>query len=314
MSEEININEQPQEDIRIITADEPQVSVTYSGDPKPVPEQVTVIKVTEHRRWPWIVLAAVAVVLAVVAGLYAYKNWVINYYTLPISVTPQENIAKLAEPAVKATPDVVMTTDSILGVQLHFYELKGLKASIELIEPSAWDRNVYLYTRSADVDGENKPIGSLVSKNIERIDTESKRKGYFAAVGRNAVIGISPDEDEIRDYCHDNGGCFFRQFVLVSNGQLPPQFFLHGKVERRALARKPGNNNLFYVEAPNPETMWDFADALREYGFIDAIYVTGGNTTSYYRVNRQKGLHLIGNKEGWLQHKRSKGYWLVFRK
>ena len=24
------------------------------------------------------------------------------------------------------------------------------------------------------------------------------------------------------------------------------------------------------------ETLWDFADAFREYGFIDAIYITGG--------------------------------------
>lgn len=33
-----------------------------------------------------------------------------------------------------------------------------------------------------------------------------------------------------------------------------------------------------------PETLWDFADALREYGYVDAIYLTGGNKSGYYRA------------------------------
>lgn len=314
MSNIININEQPQEDIRIVS-EQPQVSVNYSAGPEPQPEQVTVIKVSEHRRWPWVVLTSVAVVIALVAGLYAYKNWVLNHYELPMSATPQENIEKLQQTVAREKANVVVTNDSVLGVQLHFYEIKGLKASIELVEPSAWDKNVFFYTRSIDVTPENKPIGSLVVKGNATVDSESPRKGYFAAVGKNAVIGVSSDESDILDFCQSNGGYFFRQFVLVSNGQLPPRFFLHGKVERRAIGRKPGNPNLFYIEAPNPETMWDFADALREYGFIDAIYITGGNVnTTYYRTAGGKGIHLIGDSSDWLSHKRSKGYWLVFRK
>lgn len=135
MSDIININELPQEEIRVVTTENPQVSVGYSntGEPNPVPEQVTVIKLTEHRRWPWVVLSAVAVTIAVVASLFAYKNWVISHFSLSISLSPKENIALLAQPVPKQQPDVVMTTDSILGVELRFYELKGLKASIEKI-------------------------------------------------------------------------------------------------------------------------------------------------------------------------------------
>ena len=46
--------------------------------------------------------------------------------------------------------------------------------------------------------------------------------------------------------------------------------FLHGKVERRAIGRI--DNQLKYIATRHKETLWDFADALREYGFIDAIY------------------------------------------
>jgi hypothetical protein len=41
--------------------------------------------------------------------------------------------------------------------------------------------------------------------------------------------------------------------------------------------------NIFY-STRNKETLWDFADALREYGFIDAIYITGG-TADVYRCD-----------------------------
>ena len=62
------------------------------------------------------------------------------------------------------------------------------------------------------------------------------------------------------------------------------------------------------------ETLWDFADALREYGFIDAIYITGGYDYGFYRTADGER-HDIGNIEDY-PHKKWKGIipWLVFRK
>lgn len=84
----------------------------------------------------------------------------------------------------------------------------------------------------------------------------------------------------------------FRQFVLVSNGELPARFHLHGKVERRAIGRM-ADDTLYYIVTPHPETMWDFADALRELGFIDAIYITGGAMPTWWRTSDGKR-HVIG--------------------
>ena len=124
------------------------------------------------------------------------------------------------------------------------------------------------------------------------------------------VIGISRS-DKVKDYCVDNGGSFFRQFILVSNGVIPHRFFLHGKVERRAIGRK--DNTLYYIATRHKETLWDFADALREYGFIDAIYITGGTDYSFYR-SVDGSRHDIGNTEDY-PHEKWKGIipWLVFR-
>jgi hypothetical protein len=86
----------------------------------------------------------------------------------------------------------------------------------------------------------------------------------------------------MKDHMVDRDGSYFRQFMLVSNGELPKRFYLHGKVERKALARTV-DDRLHIVETRHPETLWDFADALREYGYVDAVYLTGGNESGFYR-------------------------------
>ena len=40
------------------------------------------------------------------------------------------------------------------------------------------------------------------------------------------------------------------------------------------LKRKYGQRMCMFFATRHKETLWDFADALREYGFIDAIYIT----------------------------------------
>ena len=104
------------------------------------------------------------------------------------------------------------------------------------------------------------------------MQSDNTRLGYCAMANDNIVIGIARSE-KVKEYVEENDGSFFRQFILVSNGVLPKKFYLHGKVERRGLGRI--GDNLYYIESKHAETMWDFADALREYGFIDAIYITG---------------------------------------
>ena len=169
-----------------------------------------------------------------------------------------------------------MTSDSILGVAMDFYAIHGLKASIEFEEPDTADTSVYLYCRSADHKADNTYIGSLVVNGEER-QSDTHRLGYMAMLGNNCVIGISRSE-KVKDYVQVRGGSFFRQFILVSDGTIPARFYLHGKVERRAIGRI--NDQLYFIATRHKETLWDFADALREYGFIDAIYITGGAVLS----------------------------------
>ena len=287
--------------------------IIIERDEQPQPKEVVtkVVAPSTKRKWLKRLLALVSFGCVMVAVLAGYHLW--NYYYnigVSVSVTPEQNIEKLQRPVKFETPEIVMTSDSILGVAMDFYAIRGLKASIEFEEPDTADTSVYLYCRSADHTAEGKYLGSLVAEGIEK-QSDRSRLGYMAMLGANSVIGISRSE-KVKVYVQEHGGSFFRQFILVSNGEIPGRFFLHGKVERRAIGRI--DDQLYYIATRHKETLWDFADALREYGFIDAIYITGGADYVFYR-DKDVLRHDIGDKTDY-PHVKWKGIipWLVFRK
>lgn len=286
--------------------------IIIERDEQPQPKEVVtkVVAPSQKRKWLKRLLALVVFGCVMVATLVGYYLW--NYYYnigVSVSVTPEQNIEKLQRPVKQEVPEVVMTCDSILGVAMDFYAIHSLKASIEFEEPDTADASVYLYCRSADHKADNTYIGSLVVNGEER-QSDTHRLGYMAMLGGNSVIGISRSE-KVKDYVQEHGGSFFRQFILVSNGEIPGRFFLHGKVERRAIGRI--DDQLYYIATRYKETLWDFADALREYGFIDAIYITGGADYVFYR-DKDGIRHDIGDSVDY-PHEKWKGIipWLVFR-
>ena len=286
--------------------------IIIERDEQPQPHEVVTKAVAPSRKQKWLkrFLALVAIGCLMVAILAGYYFW--NYYYnigVSVSVTPEQNIEKLQKPAKQETPEVVMTSDSILGVAMDFYAINGLKASIQFEEPDTADTSVYLYCRSVDHKADSTYIGTLVVNGEER-QSDTHRLGYMAMLGGNSVIGISRSE-KVKDYVQEHGGSFFRQFILVSNGDIPGRFFLHGKVERRAIGRI--DDQLYFIATRHKETLWDFADALREYGFIDAIYITGGADYVFYR-DKDGFRHDIGDKSDY-PHTKWKGIipWLVFR-
>ncbi len=287
--------------------------IIIERDEQPQPKEVvtTVVTPSTKRKWLRRILALVAIGCLMVATLAGYYNW--NYYYnigVSVSVTPEQNIEKLQRPVKQEVPEVVMTSDSILGVAMDFYAIHGLKASIEFEEPDTADTSVYLYCRSADHKADGSYIGSLVVDGEEH-QSDTHRLGYMAMIGGNSVIGISRSE-KVKDFVQEHGGTFFRQFILVSDGTIPGRFYLHGKVERRAIGRI--GDQLYFIATRHKETLWDFADAIREYGFIDAIYITGGVDYVFYR-DKDGVRHDIGDVV-YYPHTKWKGIvpWLVFRK
>ena len=299
------------DDINMQKPEVPIIIIERDEQPQAKESVVKVVAPSLKRKWLKRFLTLVAVGCLMVAVLVGYYFW--NYYYnigVSVSVSPNQNIEKLQQPVKHEMPEVVLTSDSILGVAMDFYAIHGLKANIEFEEPDTADTSVYLYCRSADHKADGTYIGSLVVDGEVR-QSDTHRLGYMAMVGGNSVIGISRSE-KVKDFVQEHGGSFFRQFILVSDGTIPGRFFLHGKVERRAIGRI--GDQLYYIATRNKETLWDFADALREYGFIDAIYITGGADYVFYR-SKDGIRHDIGDIADYPQAK-WKGIipWLVFRK
>jgi len=297
-----------------INMQKPEVPIIIiERDEQPQSKEIVTKVVAPSKKQKWLkrFLAFAAVGCMIVAAIAGYYFW--NYYYnigVSVSVSPEQNIEKLKEPVKKETPEVVMSSDSIFGVAMDFYAIHGLKASIEFEEPDTADTSVFLYSRCADYTADGRYLGSLVAEGVEK-QSDRSRLGYMAMADGNMVIGISRSE-KVKDYVLERGGSFFRQFILVSNGMIPSRFFLHGKVERRAIGRI--DNQLYYIATRHKETLWDFADALREYGFIDAIYITGGDNFCFYR-SKDGVRHDIGDSADYPQSK-WKGIipWMVFRK
>jgi len=298
-------------DIKIQKPEVPIIVIERDDEPQTNNAVAMPASLSRKRKWANRALAFIAAVCCAAAVLVGYKLWD-YYYNLgvPISVTPSQNIEKLQKPAKQEDAEVIMTSDSIMGVAMDFYAIHGLKASIQFAEPDTADASVYLYCRSADHTPDEQYIGTLVAEGEEH-QSDRSRLGYMAMSDGNMVIGISRS-DKVKDYVIERGGSFFRQFILVSNGTIPTRFFLRGKVERRAIGRK--GDQLYYIATRHKETMWDFADALMEYGFIDVIYITGGTDYSFYR-DKDGTRHDIGNPEDY-PHKKWQGIipWLVFQK
>lgn len=256
--------------------DVPHFMLERDSDPRPV-----------HRKthlWPWIIAVGAAIIVAIIIAI-RYGQLYRGLDNKPC-FSDRENIERLKNPVGKLVRGTTHTSDSILGVAMDFYSLDGLCASLEKELPDTTDASLVLFMRSADYHPDGSAIGSLVVDGESRTAKERRSRPAYVAIAPSGklLIGVSLS-DKLYDNAISTGGSFFRQYLLLNDGELPHSFQLHGKVERAAIGRMP-DDSLFYVVTRHEETMYDFADALREYGFVDAVYITGGNN---YRFSRDVG-------------------------
>ena len=273
------INDDPAEDNRPV--DIPVITIESSIADGPPPEK---------RKHPWrrtIWMAVGILALAIIIGaLWRYRFWMVDP-AISSSVSDADNIAYLSSDITSPVEGkgITTATDSILGVTFTSYPLVGLRGSLEKEIPDTADRSVVLMMRSADYYPDGTTIGTVVvDGDILPAKEKRTRPGYIALSkdGKTAV-GISLN-DKLSDFAADAGGSFFRQFAILGSGDLPAAFALHGKVERGAIGRM-ADGTLHYFLTRHNESMYDFADALREYGVMDAVYITGGNGYEFYRDN-----------------------------
>lgn len=291
----IDLTDDRQESVDSRKTDVPVISIERTADTARDPATAVVVSGGGRPRRRGLrlkVAVALSVIAAAVIAIW-YNNGGTVRLDLPVSVSDDENIALLSTGLEDAPAVTEIVSDSVLGVAFDMYSLQGLAASLEYRMPDPDDSTLRLFCRSADYRNtyhdrtSRQPIimGSTVvdGERVSRDRRETRHRPAYMAIAPdgNAVIGVSVS-DKVMDHVEQTGGSFFRQAVLLSAGTLPGNFNLHGKVERAAIGRM-ADGSLYYIVTRHRESMYDFADALREYGFVDAIYITGGNAYDYHR-------------------------------
>ncbi len=286
----IDVEENTTEDTR--PTEVPQISIERdSSVPVPVAKSTSLIvedKIAPAKVKKNLLLWAIAIPSFIILIMVMTTLWITGVFKFSGEDSSErkameQNIDELSDAYVPSATGTIQKTDSLLGVAMDMYPLEGLRASLEREFPDTADSSLVLFMRSADYHPDGRALGPVI---IEGVASENKanadREGYVAisASGRPA-IGISRDE-AIEDWAKENQGDFFRQMVLLNDGELPREFLLKGKVERCAIASDV-EGKLYYIVTRHKESMYDFADAMREYGFVDAVYITGGNGYSFYR-------------------------------
>ncbi len=234
------------------------------------------------RKWKLIAILS-AMGLFLLGGFFLGKH---IYYNNQFrrSRSDSEIIANLSAP-MSGQAGVSLQHQEAMGVKMKIYAMSGLKAHFTDTVPDYSDSSIYFITRSSDYrikNDQKQIIGDYIEEG-EIISESQWRAGFMAIIDGNAQIGISRSP-KIRKHVIENSGSMFRQMALVSAGtRCNEQFILKGKVTRCAYARDI-EGNLYFVETVQPETLYGFADALIEHGFVDAIYITGGSQQEcFYR-------------------------------
>lgn len=263
--------------------------IQFLGGTEFKPSQIEDKQQPTSRRW-WVGLIVLAFIALSAATIYFWQkaNSRTVSFDYPLSRTSTEIIRDLEKMPTDSLQGVTMKIDSLYGVSMRLYELHRLIPTLSRTAPSDSDSTVCLVTHGWDFywdeNHEYKYIGDFIYQGKEYATGHSKA-GFVAIVGDKWQIGIGQD-DSIKEYVKAHDGSMFRQFALVSAGQIcEKQFALKGKVTRCALARKAGSATIWYVETIHKESLYDFAQALADYGFTDAIYLTGGNNgNTFYRT------------------------------
>ena len=161
----------------------------------------------------------------------------------------------------------------INDIPIRIFIPHNAEMSLHIGKMDKEDKSVVYVAQAADIRADNGGIvGAFVLKGEPRAWGLSK-KGFCASINGVVTVGVA-DNSPLFELATEQGGYFFRQYPLVSNGELienEPK----GKSIRRAICDRQGE--IFMVETGTTESFHDFAQALVDLGVDQAVYLVGSS-------------------------------------
>ena len=229
------------------------------------------------RWWFWAAVVAVCLLAAVVIALHVRNSGSDAPKTVPETVIEPDAVAPTV---VAAEPATVLVRDTVVNdVPLRIHTPVNAVPELFIGIPDTNDKSIVLCLQAADIRADNKEIvGAFVLKG-ELLSRGVAKKGFCAIIDGKIQLGML-ESTPLFEEATSKDGYFFRQYPLVSNGQMvenKPK----NKALRHALCELDGK--IVTVSSLDKESFHDFAQAVADLGVQNAIALTGGEAYGFRR-------------------------------
>ena len=218
----------------------------------------------------------------------------------PVIVSEPTQIGKIGDEVDTLNIGYTEIKDTLINdIPIKIYIPHNAEMSLHIGKINKEDTSIIYTAQAADVRADNGGIvGAFVLKGEPKAWGLSK-KGFCASINGQITIGVA-ENSPLFEKATEQGGYFFRQYPLVSNGKLvenEPK----GKSIRRAICDRQGE--IFMVETGTTESFHDFAQALVDLGVDQAIYLVG--STAYgWAVDENGTTYEFGEDNYYTSHRR----------
>ena len=243
------------------------------GDSSPAPK----------RKWGWIILIA-ALAIGVVASIIAFscarsqeEEGIFEKSARQVVPHPLRGWMQSLD---SITDICVITKDTTINdIPMRLYVPLNMTPRLEVGYKCIDDTtNNMLLFQAADVRADNKKIVGAFVLRGKPLSWGLSKKGYCGIIGTEVTIGIA-DNSPLFEQATETSGYFFRQYPLVSNGELVENE-LKSQSIRRGLCEL--EDRVVVVETLSRESLHDFSQALVDIGVANAIYLVGGTAIAWY--------------------------------
>ena len=211
-----------------------------------------------------------------------------------VSVELEDDVQTIAlgNRADSIAPGYVEFRDTLINdIPLRLFIPHNADMSLHIGKMDYGDTTVVYAAQAADVRADNGGIvGAFVLKG-EPLAWGLSKKGYCASINGVVSVGVA-DNSPLFEQATEQGGYFFRQYPLVSDGVIvenEPK----GKSIRRGICDRRGE--IFMVETGSAESFHDFSQALVDLGVDHAVYLVGSSAYGW-AVNEAGEVYEFGDK------------------
>lgn len=241
---------------------------------------------TPRKRYSWLVL--IGILLAIATGIILYFSLRSNH-DAEEGIFERNTMATVPHPLRgwlnaldSITTQCVVTKDTTVNdIPMRLYVPLNVTPRLEVGYKCIDDttRNLLVF-QAADVRADNKKIVGAFVLRGKPLSWGLSKKGYCGIIGDRVTVGVA-DNSPLFEQATEVGGYFFRQYPLVSNGQLVENE-LKSQSTRRGLCELEGK--IVVAETYTPESLHDFSQALVDIGTSNAIYLVGSSAIGWHRT------------------------------